>query len=291
VVLCLHGLTRNSADFDALAAHLAPRFRVIVPDQRGRGRSAYDPDPSRYQPPVYVRDTWRLLDHLGVGHASVVGTSMGGLMAILMVASAPERVGAVVLNDIGPEVDPRGLRRIMSYVGKGEPVTDWAGAVEALRKLNGEIFPDYGDEQWRTMARRTFREDDRGVPVLDYDPAISRPIAEDERAAAPPALWPLFDLMRWTPLLVIRGETSDILAADCLARMQARRPDLRVCVVPRRGHAPDLGEPEAMAAIDAFLADFAAAPPPARSTWWRAAFAGGWRAVAAAVAMRRALRR
>jgi len=279
-VLCLHGLTRNGADFEALAHHLAGRYRVIVPDQRGRGLSAYDPDPSHYQPLVYVRDTWRLLGHLGIEQVAIVGTSMGGLMAMMMVAAWPERIRGVVLNDIGPEVDPRGLARITSYVGRSRPVTDWTEAARAVAELNRDVFPDYDDADWREMARRTYREDERGAPVLAYDPAIAQPIETSEDAAVPPSLWPLFDLMRATPALVIRGETSDILAPGCVERMRQRKPDLQLCVVPRRGHAPDLSEPAAVEAIDAFLRACAGAAPPSRTAAWGAALRGGWRALA-----------
>lgn len=251
-VLCMHGLTRNSADFHSLAQHLASRYRVISVDQRGRGRSQYDSDPARYTPATYVRDMFTLLDKLGVGRAILIGTSMGGLMSLVMGAMAAQRVEAIVLNDIGPEVDSAGLDRIRSYVGKSRPVHSWADAVAQAREINGVAFPDFSDDEWLEFARGVYREEN-GVPVLAYDPAISGPMDDEDSDAVPDDLWPLFDAAQAIPMLVIRGETSDILARDCVARMQSRKRDLQVTEVPRRGHAPTLNEPVSRDAIDRFL--------------------------------------
>ncbi len=255
VVLCMHGLTRNSADFAGLAAHLSARFRVLAVDVRGRGRSDRDPQPSNYTPLTYAQDMFTLLDHLGVQRAILCGTSMGGLMSFVMAATAPARIAGMILNDIGPEVDPAGLERIKGYVGKMAPVTSWDEAAGQVREMNAAAFPDFGDDDWMTFARALFREVD-GVPVLNYDTAIAQPLDQDE-AAVPQDLWPLFAAIAAIPMLVVRGELSDILAPACVATMRDKKPDLQVVEIPRRGHAPTLDEPQARAAIDAFLGSLA----------------------------------
>ncbi len=252
-ILCMHGLTRNSADFEGIAAHLAPDYRLIVVDQRGRGLSGYDSNPANYQPAVYVQDMFRLLDLLGLDKVILMGTSMGGLISMIMGMQQPDRFAGVILNDIGPVVNPAGLERIKGYVGQAAPVTSWEDAMAQAREINGSAFPDYSEEDWLRFTRVLFREDENGVPVLSYDPAISKPILEVKDDAVPPDLWPVFDALADIPVLVIRGELSDILATDCIAEMRRRKPDLQVAEIPRRGHAPTLDEPACIAAIDGFL--------------------------------------
>lgn len=250
-VLCLHGLTRNSADFEGLAGHLAPLYRVVCADQRGRGRSARDPRPANYQPATYVQDMFCLLDHLGLEQVAVIGTSMGGLMGMMMAALQPGRISALVLNDIGPEVDPAGLARIKSYVGRSAPVGNWEEAVAQTRAINADAFPDFDDARWASFAQALYREE-AGVPVLDYDPAIAEPFGDDE-SAVPPDLWPLFEGLDM-PVLVLRGEHSDILAAASARRMCNRGRRCHLVEIPRRGHAPTLDEPAARTAIGELLA-------------------------------------
>ena len=252
-ILCMHGLTRNSADFEGIAGHLAPNYRLLVVDQRGRGLSAWDGDPANYQPAVYVRDMFRLLDSLQLYKVVLMGTSMGGLMSMIMSAMQPERLAAVIMNDIGPVVHSAGLARIKGYVGQTAPVRSWEEASERAKDINGHAFPDYTDADWLRFARALYREDDDGTPVLAFDPAISTPMLESTDDAVPPDLWPAFDALAAIPTLVIRGELSDILAPDCVAEMRRRKPDLQVAEIPRRGHAPTLDEPECIAAIDRFL--------------------------------------
>lgn len=249
VVLCLPGLTRNHRDFADLATALSATHRVICPDQRGRGQSARDPDPSHYHPERYVRDMQQLIAHLALSHVALIGTSLGGLMSMMMAAADPARVTAIVINDIGPVVDPAGLARIAGYVGKSEPVRHWHDAARRAKAINGDAFPDYTDADWQRMARELFREQD-GVPVLDYDPAISLAF---QKTIAATDLWPLFDKLRALPMLLIRGETSDILSSATADEMQRRAPLLQRIEVPQRGHAPSLGEPAARAAILQFI--------------------------------------
>lgn len=259
-VLCLHGLTRNSADFAELAETLWPGYRVVAMDQRGRGRSAYDPDPSRYTLPTYVQDAFALMDHLGLAHVAIVGTSMGGLMAMFMAAQQPGRISGIVLNDVGPVVEAEGLRRIQGYVGKGGEIASWADAVALTRANNSAAFPDFSDDDWLAFARRIFRENEEGVPVLAYDAKISQPMQADQTTAVPADLWPVFDAMGAVPLLVVRGALSDILSGETVAEMARRHPGTTAVEVPNRGHAPDLSEPGVSDAIAEFLAGLATRP-------------------------------
>jgi pimeloyl-ACP methyl ester carboxylesterase len=252
VVLCLHGLMRNSRDFEDLAVHLAARYRVIVPDVRGRGFSARDPSFSNYQIPIYINDLSRLLAGLGVQRASIVGTSMGGLMAMVLAAMQPQRVARIVLNDVGPEVDPQGLERIRSYAGKSPPVRSWDEAVAQVRGIYGTAWPGLSDERWQSIARRSYRADAQGVPQADADPLIAEPLRDNKAAAID--LWPLWAALGKVPVLAIRGALSDILSTAILARMRREKPDLTVLEVANRGHVPLLDEPECLAAIDEFLA-------------------------------------
>jgi pimeloyl-ACP methyl ester carboxylesterase len=252
VLLCLPGLTRNSKDFDALAAHLSARYRVLCPDLRGRGRSARDPDPDRYRPDVYVGDIFGLLDALGIDRFGVIGTSLGALMALGMNAVAPQRVTRVVLNDAGPELDPRGLARTASYVGKpSAPMASWAEAAQRMAANYGAAYPDFGPADWDAYARMSCYRDVDGIIRFDYDPGIARGLAN---GSAAPDLWPVFDLLAGKPVLVLRGGISDLLAEATVAKMRERLPTLRAATIPGHGHAPTLDEPAARAAIDGFLA-------------------------------------
>lgn len=251
VVLCLHGLTRNSRDFEDLAPHLAARYRVIVPDMRGRGLSARDPNANNYTIPVYVQDVQRLLADLRAPRVAIIGTSMGGLMAMVMAATQPGVVTGIVLNDIGPEVDPAGLERIRGYAGKVAAVRTWPEAVAQARSIYGSAWPNLSDVRWETIVRRGYRANASGVPEVDADPLIAEPLRNTSSAA--PDLWPLWKTLAGVPILAIRGAHSDILSAATLARMQREKPDLECLTVPERGHVPLLDEPVCIAAIDSFL--------------------------------------
>jgi pimeloyl-ACP methyl ester carboxylesterase len=252
VVLCLHGLMRNSRDFEDLAPHLAVRYRVIVPDIRGRGLSARDPKPENYQIPVYLKDLELLLSGLGVERAAIVGTSMGGLMAMVLAGMQPARVARIVLNDVGPEVDPAGLARIRGYAGKSAPVRTWAEAATQLRTVFGTAWPGIEAARWEALAHRSHRVTASGDIEGDADPRIGDVVRESSSAA--PDLWPLWRTLERVPVLVLRGALSDVLSEATLARMQREKPDLQALTVPSRGHAPLLDEPASLAAIDSFLA-------------------------------------
>jgi pimeloyl-ACP methyl ester carboxylesterase len=252
VVVCLHGLMRNSRDFEDLATHLATRYRVVAPDVRGRGLSARDPNFNNYQIPVYLKDLLLLFTGLGVERATIIGTSMGGLMAMVLAAMQPDLVAGIVLNDVGPELDPQGLERIRSYAGRSPAVSSWPEAVAQVRGIYGVVWPGLSDERWETIARRSFRANARGLPEADADPKVAEPL-RDPKAAAP-NLWPLWGALAAVPMLAIRGATSDVLSASTLERMQREKPRLKVLTVANRGHTPLLDEPECVVAIDDFLA-------------------------------------
>ena len=255
VVLCLHGLTRNARDFAAVAESLRRRFRVVVMEQRGRGQSQHDANPANYQLSTYVGDTARALNALNIDRVIVLGTSMGGLMGMLMAAQPDTPVRALVLNDVGPVVEADGIARIQSYVGKGPQAGDWNEAAAAARATNGSALPEWQQEDWLAFARNLYRENTEGQPVLDYDPAIATPLNEAPETAAPADLWPVFDRIS-VPTLVIRGALSDILSAATVREMARRKPDLVPVEVPGRGHAPMLDEAVARDAIETFLESF-----------------------------------
>ena len=251
-LLCLHGLTRNARDFAEFAERHSPDRRVIVPDFRGRGLSDYDPQPERYTPLVYAGDVLGLLDELEIDRAIFVGTSLGGLVTMAIAAMAPQRIDAAILNDVGPDVAPGGVDRILTYVGKERRFRDWDEAAAAISEIQGVSFPHYAREDWLRMARRNCREEG-GEIRFDYDMAIAEPF---KSLGATPAvdLWPLFEALARKPLLVVRGETSDLLTAETAAKMRQVAPAMKLATVPGTGHAPELSEPEAIAAIDPFLA-------------------------------------
>lgn len=251
-VLCMHGLTRNARDFAGLAESLATTRRVIVPDMRGRGMSDYAPDSDTYSPVTYVQDVEKLLAEQGIDRFAVVGTSMGGLMTMLMAAAKPGRMAAVVMNDIGPVVEPAGLARISGYVGQGRSYPTWVHAARGLGEAHGAAFPDYDLDQWLEMAKRTMVVSQNGRIVFDYDMAIAEPFAKPGNAA-PANLWLAYEGLRDVPMLLVRGELSDLLSPDTLKQMAARNPAMRTIIVPRVGHAPTLDEPEVRAAIHALL--------------------------------------
>lgn len=253
-VLCIHGLTRNHQDFEPMIAALPGRFRFIAVDVRGRGRSGYDPDPKNYAPPVYARDMLALMDRLGLRKAALIGTSMGGLISLLMIRQAAERVAGIVLNDVGPVVEQAGLDRIAAYAGKMPPVTDWESAAAAIKTLQGPVFPDMPEARWMDFARRTYRETPEGKVTPDYDPSIAASLGKVKPGMLTNfVLWRLFGASKKAPLLLLRGETSDILGPATAQKMVKRHPDARLVTVPRVGHAPLLDEPVSVTALTDFL--------------------------------------
>jgi len=257
-VICMHGLTRNSRDFAALAEHLAQAgWRVIVPEMRGRGQSDYASDSATYNPLVYVADVERLLAEQGIERFIAIGTSMGGLMTMLLAANRPGRIVAAALNDIGPQIETAGIERIAGYVGQGRSYPTWMHAARAMQDVHGASFPDFDIDDWLKMAKRTLVVGQNGRISLDYDMAIAEPFQTQENNAAPPDMWPAFEALRGAPTLLLRGELSDLLSPATVEQMGQRHGDMAVVTVPRVGHAPSLDEPVSREAIDRLLARIA----------------------------------
>jgi pimeloyl-ACP methyl ester carboxylesterase len=251
-ILCLPGLTRNARDFDDLAGALGGRHRLIRLTMRGRGASDRDPDPMNYAVPVEARDVIEFLDFLGLDRVVIVGTSRGGLIAMVLAAAAPDRLLGVLLNDVGPELPREGLERIRSYLGVEPRARSHEEAARALEATLGPAFPGLPQAKWLECARRWFDATEDGL-ALNYDKRLRESF---EAGLAEPAadMWPLFDALEHVPVAVVRGEHSAILTRETLDKMRARRPDLIVAEVPDRGHVPFLDEKEALAALEVLLA-------------------------------------
>ncbi len=251
-VLCLCGLTRNMADFDFVVRDFAGRARIIRLDTRGRGASDYDPDFHGYSVSREAQDAMELLDHLGIKRAAILGTSRGGLIAMALAATHRDRLAGVCLNDIGPVIDPAGLVKIMGYLGITPGYRTLEDGARALAERNAAQFPGVPLDLWRIHAARIWLETPTGL-ALRYDRRLRDAVIAHSPTGGIPDLWPLFDMMAGLPLAVIRGANSDLLSAATVAGMRERRPDMIVAEVPDRGHVPFLDEPEARAAIAAFL--------------------------------------
>lgn len=253
-LLCLPGLTRNARDFEPLAARLSGQWRLICPDMRGRAESAQAKDPMTYVPLTYLQDISRLLADLAITRFVAVGTSLGGIITMLIAATHKEWLAGALLNDVGPALDEAGLDRIRSYVGVGQSHPTWVHAARALAEANADVYPDYDLEQWLAMAKRLYRLNSGGRVVLDYDMKIAEPI----RAMGSEAgvdMWPVMQAFSGIPTLLLRGERSDLLSAASAQRMaDGIGASAELATVPGVGHAPALDEPESVAAIDRLLA-------------------------------------
>jgi pimeloyl-ACP methyl ester carboxylesterase len=253
-LLCLPGLTRNARDFEPLAARLAGQWRLICPDMRGRAESAYAKDAMTYVPLTYLQDIARLLADLAVTRFVAIGTSLGGLITMLIAATHREWLAGALLNDVGPVLEEGGLARIRTYVGVGQSHPTWVHAARALAESNADVYPGYTLEQWLAMAKRLYRLNSGGRVVLDYDMKIADPI----RAMGSEAgvdMWPVMQAFRGLPTLLLRGERSDLLSAATAERMvRDIGESAELVTVPGVGHAPVLDEPESAAAIDRLLA-------------------------------------
>jgi len=250
-LLCLHGLTRNSRDFAQIADRYAGEFRVITLDFRGRGQSDRDPTSANYVPNVYANDVLGLLNSLGIEKAIFFGTSLGGLVTMIVAALEDARIAGSILNDIGPDIDPEGLRRIGSYVGTNIRFRDWDEAAVHVAALGGGLPARFSHADWVRIARQVCREED-GEVVLDYDRGIADAF-KAEPSDPPFDMWPLFRGLAAKPVLVLRGELSDLLTADTAKQMAAAGTDVEAVSVPGVGHAPWLDEPEVTDALDRFL--------------------------------------
>ena len=254
-VICIHGLTRNSSDFDELAPWIASQGRrVIALDVRGRGHSACDPDPSHYNPMVYAGDVMKLAHDLGIERAVFVGTSMGGLITMTLALRRLKLIAAAVLNDVGPIISVKGLARIAGYAGQGCELHDWRQAAEYIKNINEPAFPANSMAEWDKWARRAFSENEQGRLVLRYDPNIALPL---KTGKLKPTSWigrvAFRRLARNRPTLLVRGALSDLVEEEQAGYMRRAAPAMQYAEVPGVGHAPMLTEPPARDAIQRFL--------------------------------------
>jgi pimeloyl-ACP methyl ester carboxylesterase len=252
-ILCIPGLTRNARDFAVVAERLSPAWRVICVDLRGRGESPPAADPASYALPSYALDIGALFVALRLEKAVLFGTSLGGLVTMLLALTTPERLAGVLLNDIGPVLDSAGLSRIRSYVGRSASWPTWLHAARALADAQKGVFPRYAIGDWLVMAKRVCRLTSAGRIVFDYDMRIAEPFRETPEEAPPADLWPAFEALAGRPVAVTRGALSDLLSAATMQEMARRVPDLDPVTVADVGHAPALDEPEAIVAIDRLL--------------------------------------
>ena len=255
-VVCLPGLARTAADFDALGQALSsdesrPR-RIIALDYRGRGQSEYDRDPANYNFQVELADVLAVIAALDAAHAIFVGTSRGGILAMLLAAVRPTAIAGVVLNDIGPVIEPKGLIRIKGYVGKLPQPRSFEEGAEILRRLFDAQFPKLGPDDWLASARRTFRQEN-GALLPTYDVKLAKTLEGVDFEKPFPPLWKEFDALKDRPMMVIRGANSDILSPATVEAMRARRATLETIEVPDQGHAPLLAETEMIARIADFV--------------------------------------
>lgn len=254
-LLCLPGLTRNARDFDRLAPVLAAHRPVYALSFRGRGDSGYVKDAMTYVPLTYVQDVVAMLAAESINRFAFVGTSLGGIVGMLLAATLPGRIAAAVFNDVGPELDPRGLDRIRSYVGQTGNFPTWVHAARSVAAANADVYPRWSLEDWLVMVKRTHRLTREGRITADYDSNIAQPFRAPGGEAGVD-LWPALAALSGLPVLVIRGALSDILPAAVAVRMvEQLGGQARSLTVDDVGHAPTLDEPEAVDAIAALLAD------------------------------------
>lgn len=273
-VVCLAGLSRSSRDFHALAVALAghrhrPR-RVVAFDYRGRGRSAWDPDHRNYNPGREMADVADGMAAAGVSRAIVVGTSRGGIIGMAIALTRPATVAGLILNDVGPAIDPLGLARIKAYIGRIPAPDDWADAARIMRRLHGGRFTAWDDGDWDRFARLTYRDVD-GRPVSDYDPKLAATLEGVELDQPMQTLWQEFDALKALPMMVIRGANSDLLSAATVTRMAAMHPGLDVVTIADEGHPPLLRGKPLLGRISSFITGIEGANPPAEAIVPRAA--------------------
>lgn len=253
-IVCLPGLTRNARDFEAVARHYAGEWRILCPEMRGRSESAYAKDPMTYVPLTYVQDIEKLLSDLGVGRYVAFGTSLGGIITMIMAPTHAGRMAGALLNDIGPDIEEAGLERIRTYVGLASTHPTWVHAARALAEGQADVYPDYGLEDWLAMAKRLYRLNDHGRVVLDYDMRIAEPLKLPGGAAGVD-MWPVMAAFRAIPTLILRGELSDLMSVATAGRMvRDIGESAELVTVPRVGHTPTLDEPESLGGIDRLLA-------------------------------------
>lgn len=251
-ILCFPGLTRNARDFAEVAERLAGQWRVIAVDLRGRGESGYAKDAMTYVPLTYVQDIEALLGELGCDRYIAFGTSLGGIVTMLLAGTAREKIAGALLNDVGPELEAAGLSRIRGYVGKASAWPTWMHAARGLQDANADVYPHYEIEDWLAMAKRLYRVNSAGRIVLDYDLAIAEPFRVPGNVAGPD-MWQALATLKHVPTLILRGGLSDVLSAGTAERMEAELDDAELVTITEVGHAPTLSEAKAVAAIGRLL--------------------------------------
>ncbi len=256
-IICIPGLTRNARDFEGLAARLAGQWRVICVDLRGRGESAYANDPMSYVPLTYVQDMEALLRDLKLSKFVGFGTSLGGIITMLLASTRPGRVVGALLNDVGPELNPDGLARIREYVGQGRSYPTWMHAARDLGENQGGVYPDFTVADWLIIAKRLMKLTPGGRIIYDYDMKIAEPFRIPGGEAGVD-LWPAFGALRQTPTLLLRGEDSDILSAHAAEKMMTGLERGEFIEVPGIGHAPTLDEKPVLAGVERLLLQIAA---------------------------------
>ncbi|MGI9405189.1 MAG: alpha/beta fold hydrolase [Hyphomicrobiaceae bacterium] len=252
-VICLPGLTRNSRDFTTLADALAEAgHRVIAVDYRGRGKSEYDSDWRNYSPFMEALDVTDLMARESISQAHFIGTSRGGLICMILASMRPTGLLSVVMNDIGPVIEREGLARIIGYVGRTPHPIDWNDAARLVREINNRDFNGVQESEWLAVAQQWFN-DDNGRPIQGYDSRLAKAVTNVDLDRALPELWPQFRAMQRYPLLIIRGENSDILSAKTVEKMCRLHPGAQTMVVPGQGHAPLLRDTASISAVISFL--------------------------------------
>ncbi len=254
-ILCIPGLTRNARDYAHVAARLAGDWRVICLELRGRGESAYSKSSLSYTPLIYARDISLLLSELKLDRYIAFGTSLGGIVTMLLSLMQPGQIAGALLNDIGPFIEPAGIARIKTYVGKSVSWPTWVHAARDLQDIQQHAYPAYGLVEWIAMAKRLNRLTSVGRIVPDYDGKIAEPMHGDAEQAD---LWPAYDSLGDVPVTILRGGLSDLLSAETAKTMTKRLPRAKLVTVPQIGHAPALDEPVSVKAIDALLKSVAA---------------------------------
>jgi pimeloyl-ACP methyl ester carboxylesterase len=252
-ILCIPGLTRNARDFEGVADRLAGEWRVICVDLRGRGESAYAKDPMTYVPLTYLQDMEALIRELGLTRFILFGTSLGGLITMLLAKGDSKRLAAAMINDIGPVIVERGLDRIRGYVGRSQSWPTWLHAARHFSEMLADVYPRWSLEQWLIFAKRICKLTPSGRVTLDYDMRIAEPFKVPGGATGFD-LWRAFEGLKGVPSLVVRGEISDLLDEGIVANMLASNPAMETVTIPGVGHAPTLDEPEAVEAIERLLA-------------------------------------
>ena len=251
-LICMPGLTRNVRDFEPVAELLCGKRRMIAIDFRGRGDSGYAKDPMSYMPLTYMQDVDALLRALELKSFITLGTSLGGIVSMLLAAVWKDKMKGAILNDVGPEIGSKGAERIRSYVGQTRKFDTWMHAARSLAEAHGEVYPDFKLADWLRLAKRTCKLSNNGRIVFDYDMKIAEPFKLPGGEAGVD-LWPVFESMTGMPLLVLRGANSDILEKPVATRMVKKHGGARLVTIPRVGHAPSLDEAEAQEAIKGFL--------------------------------------